>query len=102
MRRGASGNLRGVRLAILAVTAWSAMVVPGRAQEQPVLTLTLAEARARALDASHRLAEVRARAAAADAFVEARDAADRPIVAAQAGYTRTNHVTPFAGTFTFR
>src|SRR6185295_11060204 len=48
-----------------------------------------------ALDASHRLAEARARAAAAGAAVESRDAADRPIVAVQAGYTRTNHVTPF-------
>jgi outer membrane protein len=95
MRRGPSGNLRGVRLAMFAVMAWSALVVPGRAQEQPVLTLTLAEARARALNASHRLAEARARAAAAGAAVESRDAADRPIVAVQAGYTRTNHVTPF-------
>ena len=60
-----------------------------------MLILTLAEARARALDASHRLAEVRARAAAAGAVVDAREAADRPIVAAQAGYTRTNHVMPF-------
>jgi len=80
---------------MLAAAGWLAMVAPGRAQEQPVLTLTLAEARARALDASHRLAEVRARAGAAVAAVDAREAADRPIVAAQVGYTRTNHVTPF-------
>jgi outer membrane protein TolC len=80
---------------VLAAASWLAVAAPGRAQEQPVLTLTLAEARARALDASHRLAEVRARAAAAGAAVDAREAADRPIVAAQAGYTRTNHVTPF-------
>ena len=95
MRSRQSGNLRCVRLAILAAAGWLAMVAPGRAQEQPVLTLTLAEARARALDASHRLAEVRARAAAAGAVVDARETADRPIVAAQAGYIRTNHVTPF-------
>jgi outer membrane protein len=79
----------------LALAGWLAMAVPGVAQEQLVLTLTLAEARARAQDASHRLAEVRARAAAAGAIVDARQAAERPIVAAQAGYTRTNHVLEF-------
>ncbi len=93
--RSPSGNLRCVRLAMLAAAGWLVMVAPVRAQEQPVLTLTLAEARARALDASHRLAEVRARAAAAGAVVDAREAAERPILAAQAGYTRTNHVTPY-------
>ena len=45
--------------------------------------------------ASHRLAEVRARAATADAAIAVRQAADRPIVALGAGYTRTNHVTEF-------
>ena len=94
MRNSPSGNLRCIRLAMLAAAGWL-VVAPVRAQEQPVLILTLAEARARALDASHRLAEVRARAAAAGTVVDAREAADRPIVAAQAGYTRTNHVTPF-------
>ena len=71
--------------------------IPGfaRAQEQPVLRLSLAEARARALDASHRLAEARAREAATLAAVDARVAAERPLVSALAGYTRTNHVLEF-------
>ena len=75
--------------------------VPGlvRAQEQPVqpvLRLSLADARARALETSHRLAEARAREAATLAGVDARVAADRPLVSANAGYTRTNHVAEFA------
>ena len=83
------------RRLMLAAAGWLAIAAPGWTQEQPVLSLTLAEARARAQDASHRLAEVRARAAAAGAIVDARQAAERPIVAAQAGYTRTNHVLEF-------
>jgi outer membrane protein len=66
-----------------------------RAQDQPVLRLSLADARARALDASHRLAEARAREAATLAGVDARLAAERPLVSASAGYTRTNHVLEF-------
>jgi len=57
--------------------------------------LTLADALARGLDTSHRLAELRAREAAARAVAVARDAADQPQVGALAGYTRTNHVEPF-------
>lgn len=60
------------------------------------LRLSLAEAQDRAVAASHRLAEARARAGTAEAAVAARDAADRPIVGIGAGYTRTNHVVPFA------
>jgi outer membrane protein len=62
---------------------------------QDPIRLTLEEAQARAQRASHRLAELRAREAAAGAMVDVRAAADRPQVALQAGYTRTNHVTPF-------
>ncbi len=83
------------RMPALAALGWLAVAAPAEAQEQPVLSLTLAEARARALDASHRLAEVRARVAVAGAVVDAREAAERPILAAQAGYTRTNHVLEF-------
>lgn len=64
------------------------------AAQEPV-RVTLEEAQARAQQASHRLAELRARAAAAGALVDARTAADRPQVALQGGYTRTNHVTEF-------
>ena len=65
------------------------------AQEAAPLRLSLGDARARAVEASHRLAEARARAAAAEAAVEIRQAADRPVVGASAGYTRTNHVMEF-------
>ena len=67
----------------------------GQAQEQPVLRLSLAEARSRALETSHRLAEARARESATLAAVDARAAAERPVVSASAGYTRTNHVLEF-------
>jgi outer membrane protein TolC len=74
-----------------------ALAAPAVAQEAPgpVVRLTLAEAQARALQASHRLAEVRARETVAQAAVSARQAAERPLVSASAGYTRTNHVLEF-------
>jgi outer membrane protein TolC len=53
------------------------------------------EAQSRAREASHRLAEARARESVAQATVAVREAADRPTLAALAGYTRTNHVIPF-------
>ena len=60
------------------------------------LRLSLAEAQDRAVAASHRLAEARARAGTAEAEVAVRQAADRPLVGFGAGYTRTNHVVPFS------
>jgi outer membrane protein TolC len=57
--------------------------------------LTLDEAVARALDVSHVLSELRAREGAAGAVVDQRRVADLPIVSAQAGYQRTNHVDQF-------
>ena len=72
------------------------LVAPPRfVAAQESIRVTLEEAQARAQEASHRLAEMRAREAAAGAVVQARAAADRPLVALQAGYTRTNHVTEF-------
>jgi len=70
---------------------------PASAQDLPnaVVRLTLEEARARAVDASHRLAEARARETVAQGVIAARQAAELPMVSALAGYTRTNHVTPF-------
>lgn len=65
------------------------------AQPAPV-RLTLADAIARGYETSHRLAEVRAREQGAQAAVQGAQVADRPIVTASAGYTRTNHVTEFA------
>jgi len=69
---------------------------PVGAQEAgPAVRMTLDEARARALETSHRLAEARARESVAQAVIAARQAAERPSVSASAGYTRTNHVTEF-------
>lgn len=68
---------------------------PVVAQQRVTMRLTLAEAQARAVEASHRLAEARARADAAEAAAVVQAVADRPTVAASAGYTRTNHVTEF-------
>lgn len=84
----------------LAACLWCCAVVvgptPALAQQDPAsIRLTLEEAQARALTASHRLAEARSREAAALATVSAREAADRPIVSASAGFTRTNHVEEF-------
>ena len=47
--------------------------------------ISLEEAQRRAVAASHRLAEARARAATADAVIAVREAADRPFVALGAG-----------------
>jgi outer membrane protein len=66
-----------------------------RAWGQAPLRLTLDEAIARGIETSHRLAEARARGDAATATVDERRAASMPQLAAQAGYTRTNHVDPF-------
>jgi outer membrane protein len=65
------------------------------AHAQDAIRVTLEEAQARAQAASHRLAELQAREAAAGAVVESRVAAGRPQVALQAGYMRTNHVQEF-------
>jgi outer membrane protein TolC len=64
-----------------------------------ILTLTLDEAIARGLKASHRIDEISARSDAASAAVQRSHATALPQVSAQAGYTRTNHVDEF-GLFT--
>jgi len=83
------------RYLVAVLIAGLAVALPAAAQERPALALTLADAQARAVAASHRLPEVQAREAAALAAVEARVAAKRPLLSAQAGYTRTNHVLEF-------
>jgi outer membrane protein TolC len=68
----------------------------GAATAQPApVALTLEEALARAVDASHRLGEVRARQEGAQAAIEVRRAAERPTVTLNGAYTRTNHVEEF-------
>jgi outer membrane protein len=82
------------RLLIVATIAIAA-VLPLAAQEPPA-RLTLDEALARADRNAHRVRELQARIDAAAAAEAARGAADRPIVALQGGYTRTNHVDEYA------
>lgn len=72
-----------------------AVAPPAAAQSATPLTLTLDEAVARAVAASHRLAEGRARQQAAEATVVVRRKSDDPSLTASVGYTRTNHVDEF-------
>jgi outer membrane protein len=66
-----------------------------RAQTAGPLPLTLDEATARGLDASHRIEESAARRDAAAAIADERHAASLPKFDLLAGYTRTNHVDNF-------
>jgi outer membrane protein TolC len=67
------------------------------AQEPPPpVRLSVADAVARGLDNSHRLAELKAREQGAQAAVTSAGLATRPIFNAMAGYSRTNHVEEFA------
>ena len=80
----------------LAVCAAMILSVAGRASAQSApMRLTLDDALAKAVEASHRLAEARARQAGAEATVIVRRKADDPTATASAGYTRTNHVDEF-------
>jgi outer membrane protein TolC len=87
--------MRDRRLRLVMMLAMCGLPAGARAQEVPVLRLTVEEAQMRAREASHRLAEARARESVVQAAVTGREAADRPVVAALASYTRTNHVLPF-------
>lgn len=60
------------------------------------IRLTLDDAIARGFAASHRLAEIRAREEGARAAADGARLAKLPVVAASAGYTRTNHVQEFS------
>lgn len=75
--------------AVAMLAAWAS--APVGAQER----ITLEEAIARGLQHSARLAELDARVAGAAAAESGRSAARLPVVAAVAGYTRTNHVEEF-------
>jgi len=71
-------------------------VAPFAASQDAPVRITLDDAVRQGIANSQHLAEMRARAQAADATVASRDASDKPVVAAQGGYTRTNHVDEFA------
>ena len=75
---------------VITAMAWTAA-----AQDAPA-RLTLADAVARGLANSQRLAELRARHEGAEAAEAGRAAASMPLIALQGGYTRTNHVDEFA------
>jgi outer membrane protein TolC len=83
-----------MRLAVAVVCGLIAGGARASAQDAPI-PLTLDEAVARGVESSHRIAEGDARAAAAAATADARRAIALPQIAAQAGYTRTNHVEQF-------
>ncbi len=72
------------------------LIAPAMSHAQPApLRLTVADAVTRALETSHRLAEVQARREGADASIAVRQAASRPNATATAGYVRTNHIDAF-------
>ena len=84
------------KLAALGLCAVLIMpTAPARAQDAPI-SLTLEQAITQGLANSHRLADLQGRRDAAAATEAARHAAQMPVVAAQGGYTRTNHVEEFA------
>jgi outer membrane protein len=85
-----TGRVR--RIIIGGLAGIGCLGVPALAQE----SVTLEAAIARGLAHSARLAELQAREAGADATVAGRAAATRPVVSAQAGYTRTNHVEEYS------
>jgi outer membrane protein len=89
------GRLVFPRLFVAIVVMLWSWTIPATAQEMPALRISLDDAQNRALAASHRLAEARARATTAENAIAVREAADRPAVAVVGGYTRTNHVTEF-------
>lgn len=93
MTRDHIGHL--VRRLILLVFAVPALDAPSAWAQESRIRLTPADAVARAFEASHRLAEARARRTGAEATVRLRQTAERPTASASAGYSRTNHVDEF-------
>ena len=94
------------RISISALVLVTCLAGAARAQAQDkpeglsphppaAIRLTLDEAIARGFETSHRLAEIRAREQGAQAAVRGAQVADKPLVSATAGYTRTNHVPEF-------
>lgn len=80
--------------ALMAVMGLAVLASSSEAQPAPV-RLTVDDAVSRAFEASHRLAEGRARQEGAQAVVRIRQSASRPTAIGTAGYTRTNHVDEF-------
>jgi outer membrane protein TolC len=84
-----------LRTAVMLLLLGSGLAMPHIAATQDLTPITLEDAIARALAESQRIAELQARVDAATAVEAGRRAADRPVVALQGGYLRTNHVDEF-------
>ena len=85
------------RVVICLVMGWLffGSMAAGAAAQTPPISLTVADAIARGFANSHRLAEARAREEGAAAAVKGAAAQNLPVVSANLGYTRTNHVPIF-------
>ena len=83
-----------MRWTAIAVALVCASAPAANGQEAP-LRVTLEEAIARAEQNSLRVAELQARVDVAAAAEAGRQAASRPAIALQGGYTRTNHVDEY-------
>ena len=96
MPRTASFRTLALALVLTGPVAVSAaQPAPPPGEPSPVFRLTLAEALARGVEASHRLGELGAREDAARATADSAKASRLPQLALQAGYTRTNHVDEY-------
>jgi outer membrane protein len=89
--KGRTSKAEGRKGLVVALAAILLATALPSAQE----VLTVERAIALGLQHSARLAEIDARREGADAAAEGRAAAKLPVVQAQAGYTRTNHVEPY-------
>ena len=83
------------RTVLAAIAMCWGMAMPTAAAAQAPVALTLADAVQRGIAHAPRLAEARAKEAAADATVSAATADGRPAATLQTGYLRTNHVEPY-------
>ena len=79
----------------IVIVLLSGVSAAARQPASPV-RLTVADAVARGVETSHRLAELKAREQGAQAAVTSASLADRPIFNVSGGYNRTNHVPIFA------
>ena len=83
---------RRIRCTMILLAALTGPVAQAAGQER----LTLDDAIARGMQHSARLAELRAREAAAEAARQGSSAAGLPVVALAGSYMRTNHIDPFS------
>jgi outer membrane protein len=85
-----------IRIATAVITLLLLTRAAAAQESAPPVRLTVADAIARGVQNSHRLAELKAREQGAQAAVTSAGLADRPIFNVSGGYTRTNHVPIFA------